>query len=530
MMANSKLIPKNQENIFLYGPPGSGKSSTGPVVANSLSLPFIDLDQYIEARIGKPIPAIFHEEGELGFRAREREAFADCLKMGSSVIALGGGALLDPEMRDQAEETGNVICLNTDYEVLLHRLENSLGTRPLISDPEKTQGLMLLELLENRKEHYASFKNQINTTQISIDESALKVQILSGWFRIRGMGSEYDVKVKTDSLQQVGKTISRRLPNGSVAIVCDRIVAQWYLEPVLESLLAEHFRVDAFLIPPGEKYKTIDTMSDLWNFFLKTGIDRSGTIIALGGGVVNDLAGFAAATYMRGVKWVAIPTTLLAMVDASLGGKTGVDLAAGKNLIGAFHAPSLVVADPSVLRTLSEEEFTSGLAEVIKHGIIADPELFTICHIGGEAIRENIEQIVKRAMAVKIRIIQEDPYEKGRRAVLNLGHTLGHAIEKVTHFQVRHGEAVAIGMVAAAKVSEHRGIGESGISEAIKNVLVQNHLPTVIPGELKKETLLEVMLLDKKRAVGTPRLVLPKRIGDVIWGYELNDFRLMTDL
>ncbi len=529
-MANSKLFPENQENIFLYGPPGSGKSSTGPVVAKSLSLPFIDLDQIIEARNGKPIPAIFYEEGELGFRAREREAFSDCVKMGSSVIALGGGALLDPEIRNQAEETGIVICLNADYEVLLHRLVNSLGTRPLITNPEKSQGVMLLKLLENRKEHYASFKNQINTTQLSIDESALKVQILSGCFRIHGMGSEYDVRVKTDSLQQVGKVISRRFPNGSVAIVCDQVVAQWYLEPVMESLKAESFRVDVFLIPPGEKYKTIDTMSDLWNFFLKTGIDRSGTIIALGGGVVNDLAGFAAATYMRGVKWVTIPTTLLAMVDASLGGKTGADLAGAKNLIGAFHAPGLVVADPSVLSTLSEDEFTSGMAEVIKHGVIADPELFSICHIGGEAIRDNIEQIVKRAMAVKIRIIQEDPYEKGRRAALNLGHTLGHAIEKVTHFEVRHGEAVAIGMVAAAKVSEHLGIGESGIADAIIKALMQNHLPTVIPGKLKKGTLLEAMLLDKKRAVGLPRLVLPKRIGDVIWGYELNDLRLITDL
>jgi 3-dehydroquinate synthase len=530
MMDNSKLNPKNPEIIFLYGPPGSGKSSTGPVIANSLSLPFIDLDQYIEARYEKSIPAIFHEEGESGFRAREREAFTDCVKMGSSVMALGGGALLDPEIRVQAEENGHVFCLNADHDVLLHRLANSLGTRPLITDPDKSQGLMLMKLLENRKEHYASFKNQINTTRFSIDEIAFKVQILSGWFRIRGMGSEYDVRVKNDSLQQVGQMISRRRLQGSVAIICDQIVAQWHLEPVVESLKAENLRVETFLIPPGEKYKTIDTIRNLWNFFIKTGIDRSGTIIALGGGVVNDLAGFAAATYMRGVKWVAIPTTLLAMVDASLGGKTGADLPAGKNLIGAFHAPSLVVADPSVLSTLPEDEFSSGLAEVIKHGIIADPELFALCHLGGEAMRENIEQIVKRAMAVKICIIQEDPYEKGRRAVLNLGHTLGHAIEKVTHYQVRHGEAVAIGMVAAAKVSEHMGIGEIGIADAINNTLVQIHLPTVIPGELKKSELLDAMLLDKKRAVGSPRLVLPRRIGDVIWGFELNDLRLITDL
>jgi len=518
------------ELIFLYGPPGSGKSSVGPVLAKSLSLSYIDLDKFIVARYAKSIPEIFKDEGEAGFRLKEQAAFIECTKQVNSVVALGGGTLLDPEIRDQAARRGNIICLDANVETLLNRLRISSIPRPLISDPFKTQETMLLDLLENRKEHYASFQKKIDTTTLAVEEIVCQAQILLGMFTIRGMGSEYDVRVISDSLHKIGSNINQRKLHGPVAVVCDQVVSRWYLEPVLESLEKENFHAEAVIIPTGEVYKNIDTVISLWNSFVKAGIDRSGTIIALGGGVVNDLTGFAAATYLRGVKWVAIPTTLLSMVDASLGGKTGADLPAGKNLIGAFHAPSLVWVDPAVIKTLAKEEFISGLAEVIKHGIISDPRLYAICQSGLDSIVADLEGVVKRAMAVKIRIIQEDPFERGKRAVLNLGHTLGHAIEKVTNYQIRHGEAVALGLVAAAKVSEFNGIGEIGIANNIRSVLAINHLPTDLPEMIDKNDLCAAMMLDKKRRSGMPNLALPKRIGEVVWGYELTDLRLLTDL
>ncbi len=222
-------------------------------------------------------------------------------------------------------------------------------------------------------------------------------------------------------------------------------------------------------------------ISHLWNAFLENGLDRKSTVIALGGGVIGDMAGFAASTYMRGMQWICVPTTLLSMVDASLGGKTGFDLPQGKNLIGSFYPPKLVLADPQVLVTLPERELISGMAEVVKHGIISDPELFDLCACGLDWVRSNLEQVVKRAMAVKIKVIEEDPYEKGFRAALNLGHTVGHAVELVSKFELRHGEAIAIGMVAEAKYAERIGIADTGLGNTIAGVLSGYGLPVTIP-------------------------------------------------
>ena len=235
-------------------------------------------------------------------------------------------------------------------------------------------------------------------------------------------------------------------------IVTDENVAKFHAEKVMASLCAAGFNANLLTIPAGESYKTLHTVNQLWHEFLEADLDRKSTVIALGGGVIGDLAGFAASTYMRGIHWVVVPTTLLSMVDASLGGKTGFDLPEGKNLIGSFYPPRLVLADPEVLSTLRKEEFRSGMAEVVKHGIISDPELLALCARGLDWVKGNLEEIVKRAMAVKIRIIEEDPFEKNVRATLNLGHTVGHAVELVSRFQVRHGEAVAIGMVAEGRV------------------------------------------------------------------------------
>ena len=300
----------------------------------------------------------------------------------------------------------------------------------------------------------------------------------------------------------------------------------------LRSLRDAGYSVQPVVIPAGEQHKTLATVNRLWESFLQAGLERSSTVIALGGGVVGDLAGFAAAVYLRGVRWVALPTSLLSMVDASLGGKTGCDLPQGKNLVGAFHPPSLVLADPQVLATLPETELRNGLAEVLKHGILGDPALFERCSQGWQALlRGQLDPVVRQAMAVKLRIIQDDPYERGERASLNLGHTLGHALEQASDFRIKHGEGVAIGTLAAARLAEQMGLAQAGsCGERSKQALDRLGLPTRVPPGLERERILSAMTLDKKRQSGKLRLVLPTRIGACRWGVELDDPAQLLDL
>jgi 3-dehydroquinate synthase len=253
-------------------------------------------------------------------------------------------------------------------------------------------------------------------------------------------------------------------------------------------------------------------------------------VLALGGGVTGDLAGFAAATYLRGVAWVAAPTSLLGMVDASLGGKTGADLPRGKNLVGAFHPPRLVLADPSTLASLPEAEMRSGLAEVVKAGVIGDEALFRQCAEGWEAVMRSLESVVRHSMAVKVRLIQEDPYEKGRRAALNLGHTIGHAIEAGSGYRLRHGEAVSIGMVTAARLSERLGIAQPGLAGEIADTLQGLHLPVEVPPGMEWDTIARGMQVDKKRLGGSLRFALPERIGRVRVGVEVTDIELIRSV
>ncbi len=264
---------------------------------------------------------------------------------------------------------------------------------------------------------------------------------------------------------------SDRHLTGPLAVVSDSNVAEIYAPPLMASLHRSGYSADSIVIPAGEAHKTFATVQKLLDGFINYGLDRSSTVVALGGGVVGDLAGFAAAIFLRGVRWVAVPTSLLAMVDASLGGKTGADLPQGKNLVGAFHPPALVLADLETLATLPEVELRNGLAEVIKHGLIGDPQLFDLCSMGITGIRDDFVGLIRRAVAVKVSVIRSDPYEQGPRATLNLGHTLGHGLELATDFKLRHGEAVSIGTVAAARLAERMKIAPDGLAEKVEKCL-----------------------------------------------------------
>ena len=391
----------------------------------------------------------------------------------------------------------------------------------------------LSALVERRAGHYASFPLALDTTGLSLEAAVQEAKVRLGAFRVGGMGAGYSVRVRPGSLDGLGEALRMAGLAGPVALVSDENVAARYGQRAAAALEASGYAVRTAVLPPGETQKTYAAVARLWDAFLDAGLERGSTVVALGGGVVSDLAGFAAAVFLRGVRWAVVPTSLLGMADASLGGKTGADLPRGKNLIGAFHPPSLVLADPLLLASLPEAELRSGLAEVVKHGILGDPALFAACAQGWEHLAAGgfqaaaWDEIVRRAMAVKIRFIEADPYERGPRAALNLGHTVGHAVEQRSGFQVRHGEAVAIGMVCEARLAEQIGLAERGLAEEIAAVLRGLGLPVEVPAGLSRESLLEAMQVDKKRAGGKVRFALPARIGEVRWGIAVEPDQIL---
>lgn len=497
-------------HIFLYGPPGTGKSTVGKKLAASLKLPFIDLDRVIETNAGMSIPQIMEQQGEAAFRDLESAALKNLSNETESVVALGGGALLRDENRAFAETNGKVVLLIADLSTLLERLRNDSGKRPLLAGELSSK---LSTLLANRKEHYNSFPLFVKVDGRLAEQNSHQIQVVLGRHHLSAMG-EYDAVVQSNGIDQLGEILKSRVLLNPI-IVTDENVAKFHAEKVTASLRSSGFEPKVLIVPAGEAYKKLETISQLWHGFLEAGLNRKSTVIALGGGVIGDMSGFAASTYMRGIAWVGLPTTLLSMVDASLGGKTGFDLPEGKNLIGAFYPPKLVLADPELLNTLPEAELISGMAEVVKHGIISDPELFSLCGRGLDWVKNNLEEVVKRAMAVKIKVIEEDPYEQGTRATLNLGHTVGHAVELVSKFKLRHGEAIAIGTVVEAKHSARIGLAGVGLVDAVNESFKSLGLPIQIPEEMPREEIIQAMRMDKKKNAKAIRFALPVEIGKV---------------
>ncbi len=512
------------KNIVLTGFMGTGKTTVGREVARRLGCPFVDMDEVIARRAGKPIPRIFAEDGEEAFRRMEAEL---CRELGARrglVIATGGGALVNPENRARMTEGGIVICLEADPEEILRRVGEDSG-RPLLQTPDRRA--RVAELLAARRPAYAAIPWHVDTTGRPVEEVVEEVLQIADFatLTVQYPGGEYPIYVGKGALSHVGDALrAAGAPEGStVAVVSNPVVAPLYGPRVETSLRKAGFSPFFCLIPDGEQHKTLATVADLYEQFLAGGLDRSGTVVALGGGVVGDVAGFAAATFMRGVRFAQVPTSLLAMVDSSIGGKTGVDLLQGKNLVGAFLQPAVVVIDPTVLATLPVEELRSGMAEWIKHGIIGDASLFAdleavVWQAATLPIARPWEQVtpsrILRSLRVKAAIVEEDPYEQGRRAVLNLGHTTGHALEVLSGYSLRHGEAVSIGMVVAAHIAADLGVAEETLPERVAAVLAGWGLPVRCP-PFPADRIWAAMAHDKKRRGQTLRWILPRTIGEV---------------
>ena len=425
------------KNVALVGFMGSGKSTAARAVGG------IDVDDLVEASAGKSIPEIFRDEGEAAFRAREEEA---------AILALGGGAVTSPRVRDALEDT-LTIWLDVDVDTCWERVRGS--DRPLAQDEGEFR-----RLYAERRALYADVADVVAK---DLDDVVLAAA---------------GVIVERGALQRLGELVPG---DGAVALISDPHVAGIHgmdAQLALGSRLAETHE-----LPPGEEAKMLAAIDRLWQ---ELRLDRTGTIVALGGGCTTDAAGFVAATYLRGIAWTPVPTSLVAQVDAAIGGKTAIDLPQGKNLVGAFHWPGRTVVDPALLETLPEPQRLEGMAEVVKAGLLADEPFWELPD----------DELVRRSLAFKAAICLRDPHERDERAILNLGHTFAHALEAAAGYQVlTHGRAVALGLLAALRLSGRD-------TDVVEEVLRPQ------PARVDRERAWQAMRRDKKARSGEIRLVL----------------------
>jgi 3-dehydroquinate synthase len=331
----------------------------------------------------------------------------------------------------------------------------------------------------------------------------------------------YDICIGSNILEGIGDRLKSFNFNPKIAVISNPTVFSLYGERLSDSIRKSGFDLLGVLIPDGEEYKNLLSVQHIYDELLKHKLDRSSALIALGGGVIGDITGFAASTYMRGISYIQVPTTLLAQVDSSVGGKTGVNHDLGKNMIGTFWQPKLVWVDVETLKTLSKRELLAGLAEVIKYGVIYDRELFGFLEVAKEKIlsldKDSLKHIIKRSCEIKAEIVSRDERESGLRSILNYGHTIGHAIETVTGYRrFLHGEAVAIGMFLEAKLSHILNLIDENEVLRIKSVIVSYGLPSEMPEDINKDNIFSSMQLDKKAMAGELKIILPKKIGEVI--------------
>ena len=333
----------------------------------------------------------------------------------------------------------------------------------------------------------------------------------------------YQIAIATDSLKKLGSRMAQLNIAKKVLVISNPEIFGHYGETCLSSLRDAGFETYSHLIPAGESYKHLQSIQQIYDVAQANHLERASTFVALGGGVIGDMTGFSAATWLRGINFVQVPTSLLAIVDASIGGKTGVNHPQGKNLIGAFYQPKLVAIDLNLLKTLPLKEFRAGMAEVIKYGVIWDEDLFTkLEHHGKLDSLENVDEtlletIVTRSCQAKAEVVGQDEKEAGIRAILNYGHTIGHAVESLTHYQqFVHGEAVGIGMVAAGKIAVEMGLWTQAEADRQDALIAQAGLPTDIPSKLAIADILETIKSDKKVKAGKVRFILPTAIGKVI--------------
>jgi shikimate kinase/3-dehydroquinate synthase len=536
---------------------GAGKTTVGRALAKKLNKRFIDSDHEIEARTGASIPLIFEIEGEESFRQREAEVIRDLTAMQGIVLATGGGAVLRAENREYLKARGTVVYLRASVNSILQRTSHDKN-RPLLqtADPRKrieelsraretfycevadivietgrpnVQSLVHAILMQLEQDDLPSVSNSVGGTPAEqvMTSSSPPTDVL----KVDLGDRSYPITIGQALLSNV-EAIGEHVIGNRVVIVTNTTVAPLYLERLTATLNTAGKRVISIILPDGEEEKIWQNIMKIYDVLLAEKCDRKTMLMALGGGVIGDMTGFAAATYMRGVPFIQIPTTLLAQVDSSVGGKTGINHPLGKNMIGAFYQPQAVIADTTTLNTLPDKELSAGLAEVIKHGAIIDAAFF-------DWIEANIQKLmakdaaalayaIKRSCEIKAEVVRQDERESGLRAILNFGHTFGHAIEAGLGYGAwLHGEAVGCGMVMAADLSNRLGYIDDNAKRRIAALVHAAGLPTKAP-DLGIQCWLELMQVDKKNEGGEIKFILLKPLGSPLITSVPHDVLLAT--
>ncbi len=509
--------------IYFTGFMASGKSRVGEALARSLGWQFVDTDHYIEEKSGKGIPQIFAEEGEPAFRQMEIAAVEELSARQFHVISLGGGSLTQARIAQVVRETGILIRLNASVEVLSERISRK-SNRPLMAGlDEEGRKAKIRSLLAEREKFYALADFAVESSEETpVDQLVRQIRnMVTAWayrkVRVTTPGGDYPIFIGANFLDLTRHILQGLKADGDAVVVTDSQVAKAQAHNLrkLRNALAEN-RV--FEFPVGEQNKNLRTLERLFSWLLRLGYTRKTLLLQFSGGVVGDMAGFGAATYQRGIPFVQIPTTLLAMVDSSVGGKVGVNHPLGKNMIGAFYQPRAVLVNLEVLHTLSPTEYLSGLAEVVKYGVIYDAEFFTWleAHVKPLLDRDaaSLEHVVLRSCQIKAEVVGQDEREEGIRAILNYGHTFGHAIEKLTDYEgFSHGIAVALGMRVAGRLATLLGMWSEADELRQKALLDAFGFPAHFHAD--RQAAWDAMGVDKKAAKGKRVFILPTRIGAV---------------
>jgi shikimate kinase/3-dehydroquinate synthase len=521
-------------NLVFTGFMGTGKSTAGREAARALGMPFVDLDRAIERRAGRSLPELFSTGGEGAFRDLERHALVDAARLSGTVIATGGGAVLHDDEFASLARTGEVAVLTADPEVLARRVRSGHG-RPLLAGHDHGIEPTMRSILEARARRYAAAGTPLDTSHAirgaAASAAARRYRAAAGpdpavvRIDVEGPAGSYPVTIARGALDTVAVELRSALPDAEAIAVVAEAAAAARAENVVTDLERGGLRAVSIRVPGGEPGKRMETVSSLWDAFRDAGLGRRDAVIAIGGGASLDTIGFAAATFARGVPLVNVPTTLLAMVDASLGGKVGVDHGDTKNLAGAFHHPSLVITDPSVLASLPPRLLLHGVAEAVKEAVLASPLVLDVLAAVTEdgnptASRDGaphgpvlsealVDWLVEQAVRIKAAYVATDPLDRNVRRSLNLGHTFAHAIESASGYAIPHGEAVSMGLVASATLGERVGVTREGTSVRLRAVLGGLGLPVIVPAGVSRDAMVAAIGADKKRRAARPVFVVP---------------------
>jgi shikimate kinase/3-dehydroquinate synthase len=510
--------------LVVTGFMGTGKTTAGTDAASALRLPFVDLDRSLEGRVGSSVETIFDRSGEDGFRRLERDLLVQAAKLSGSVVATGGGAVLHGPWFGRLAEAGIVVVLSAEPAEIERRIGGGRDRPLLRPDPPAR----IRALLDERAESYRAAGPQLDTTSMSLADVGEHLALAYTRearprpheplrLEINAPQGPYPVLVGEGVSQLWAAELGQLAPScGRVVVVADGSLGASILDEVTGPLERAGLPAARISLPPGESAKSIEVVADLWSRFRAEGLDRNSVVVAVGGGSTLDAAGFAAATYARGIGVVNIPTTLLAMYDAAIGGKVAIDHAGVKNLVGAFHHPRMVIADLAILKSLPVMVMRAGLGEAVKALVLASPLGLDVLEAEPSDERGlplHLPWLIEEAIRIKASYVSADPEERSIRTSLNLGHTFAHAIESASGYQVAHGDAVAVGLVAAARLGAAVGITPPRLAARLARLLSRLGLPTRPPSGLDHQALVEAMHADKKRRGGRWVFVVPAEEG-----------------